>query len=173
MLPGIHVAMSALSGYYYGRHMFVLARQQSLPQPLPQPPFAQLVFWLFNMPCLLVVTLLSNTLPQSWQPQELTRFWATQPVTLFFCAVVNTGVWIWLGAQWEDAGERVSWWRWGLCAAGVGLAAGILLNIRKLDPQAIPFIAWPVLLAVWAARPALAGAGRPDKPASWLRGGPE
>ena len=69
LLPAVHVLSSAISGYYYGRLMFVLARQQSLSEPPP----AQLVFWLFNMPCLLLVTFLSGTLPISWQPQEWTR----------------------------------------------------------------------------------------------------
>jgi hypothetical protein len=37
--------------------------------------------------------------------------WVVQPIVLLASAVVNTGFWFWLGAQWEEPGERVTWWR--------------------------------------------------------------
>ena len=151
--PAVHVLASAISGFYYGRHIFVLSRQQVFPDA----PLSQMVYWLFNLPCLAVVNLLSDSMPLSWQQQEYTRVWMTQPVTLMICTVVNTGVWIWLGAQWEDPGEHVTWWRWVLAAVGVGLALGVLFHTRTLDIQVIPFVVWPLLLAGWAARPALLG----------------
>jgi len=152
--PAVHVLASAISGFYYGRHIFVLARQQTIPDP----PVSQMVHWLFNMPCLAVVNLVDGSIPLTWQPQEYTRVWMTQPVTLLVCSVVNTGVWLWLGAQWEDPGEGVAWWRWGLSAVAAGLAAGVLFHTRSLDVQAVPFVVWPLLLAAWAVLP-------------WLRGG--
>lgn len=151
-LPAIHVVASAISGFYYGRHMFVMVRQQTPPDA----SLAQMVFWLFNMPCLQVVNLLANPMPLTWQPQEYSRVWITQPVTLFVCTVVNTGVWIWIGSQLEETGGRVSWWRWALAVAGAGIAVGILFHTRTLDPQVIPFIAWSMLVAAWAIRPAFA-----------------
>jgi hypothetical protein len=166
--PALHVLASAISGFYYVRYLFVLARQQTLPDST----LSQMVYWLFNLPCLAIVNLLSGSMPLSWQPQEYTRVWMTQPVTLMICTVVNTGVWIWLGAQWEDPGERVSWWRWALAGLGAALALGVLFHTRKLDYQVIPFVVWPLLLAGWAARPAFNGTKRPDPPGVSLPGDP-
>ncbi|MFN0106124.1 MAG: hypothetical protein ACKV2U_29045 [Bryobacteraceae bacterium] len=157
LFPAIHILVSAISGYFYVRHLFALARTFAFGQTAPEPPLAQMLFWLFNLPCLMLVTLLSGIAPLSWQPQEYTRAWLVQPATLLACAVLNTGVWVWLGAQWEDPGDRVPWWRWGLGLLGVCLAAGILLHTRSWDWQVLPFAVWPLLLAAWATRPAFTG----------------
>lgn len=133
-LPAIRVLASLVSGFYYGRHIFVLSRQQTLPDA----PWSQMVFWFFNMPCLAVVNILGNPIPPTWQPQEYTRVWLTQPATLMVCAVVNTGVWSWIGAQWEDPGDRVSWWRWPLATIGATLGVRVLLHSRTADPPGDP-----------------------------------
>ena len=67
--------------------------------------------------------------------------------------MVNTGFWFWLGAQWEEPGERVTWWRLVVAALGVGVATGVLFHTRGVDLQVIPFVVWPLLLAGWALPP--------------------
>lgn len=152
LLPGVHVVVSAICGYHYVRHMFGLAAAASLGWEAPEATLARLLFWLFNMPCLLAVSMLSGVVPLSWQPQEYFRMWAMQPVAMMGCAVVNTGVWFWLGAQWEEPGERITWWRWVLAVVGFVMATGVIFHSRTLDPQAIPFVVWPLLMAGWAMR---------------------
>ena len=110
--------------------MFGLAAAFSLGWVPPEPTWAQMVFWQFNMPCLLAASWLSGNTLASWQSREYTLVWVVQPVVLLVCAVINTGFWFWLGAQWEGPGERVTWWRrlvsarrWGFCFT-VGAWAG-------------------------------------------------
>lgn len=152
LLPVLHLAVSVVAGYYYARHMFALAAAFSLGWEAPEATWGQMLFWLFNMPCLLGVNLLSGIVPLSWQPQEYTRMWVVQPIVLLASAVVNTGFWFWLGAQWEEPGERVTWWRLVVAAMGIGVATGVLFHSRSLDLQVIPFVAWPLLMAGWAMR---------------------
>ena len=152
MLPVLHVVASAVSGYYYVRHLFALAAAYSLQWEAPEAPLAQLVFWLFNMPSLLAISLVSGITPFSWQPQEYSRMWVVQPAFLLVSAVINSGVWMWLGAQWEEPGERVTWWRWLLAVVGIGIATGIVFHLRSADIQVIPFVIWPLLVAGWAMR---------------------
>ena len=155
LLPALHLTVSAVAGYYYVRHMFGLAAAFSFGSVAPEATWAQMLFWLFNMPCLLVVNFLSGIVPLSWQPQEYTRMWVVQPVVLLGSAVINTGFWFWLGAQWEEPGARVTWWRLAVAAVGIGVATGVLFHTRGLDWQVVPFVAWPLLMAGWAMRVAV------------------
>lgn len=152
LLPVLHLAVSAGAGYHYVRHMFALAAAYGLGWEAPEATWAQMLFWLFNMPCLLGVNLLSGIVPLSWQPQDYTRMWVVQPIVLLASAVLNTGFWFWLGAQWEEPGERVTWWRLVVAALGIGVATGVLFHTRGVDLQVIPFVVWPLLMAGWAMR---------------------
>lgn len=152
ILPGVHVAVSAVAGYYYTRHMFGLAAAFGLGWVPPESTWAQMVFWLFNMPCLVAASWLSDIPLASWQPQESTRVWVVQPVVLLASAVINTGFWFWLGAQWEEPGENITWWRWMLAIIGFVMATGVVFHARGLDPQVVPFVVWPLLMAGWAMR---------------------
>lgn len=164
LLPAVHLTVSAMAGYYYIRHMFALAAAYSLAWEAPEATWGQMLFWLFNMPCLLGVNLLSGIVPLSWQPQAYTRMWVVQPIVLMVSAVVNTGFWFWLGAQWEEPGERVTWWRLAVAALGIGVATGVLFHTRSLDLQVVPFVAWPLLIAGWAMRVSALLPANPQEP---------